>query len=81
MFYVYGIYNQCHNKIYIGQTMDLDVRIKEHNDPENSKHTYTKRFGLGWQLIYSEICQTRKQALIREKQLKSYQGRQFIKTH
>ena len=61
--------------------MDLDVRIKEHNDPENSKHTYTKRFGLGWQLIYSEICQTRKQALIREKQLKSYQGRQFIKTH
>ena len=61
--------------------MDLDVRIKEHNDPNNSKHIYTKRFGTGWQLIYSETCQTRKEALIREKQLKSYRGRQFIKTH
>ena len=61
--------------------MDLDIRIKEHNDPNNSKHIYTKRIGTGWQVIYSEICQTRKEALIREKQLKSYQGRQFIKTH
>ena len=79
MFYVYAIYNRAKRKTYIGQTEDLERRLKEHNDPNCQRHLYTQRFGQGWNLIYSETTIDRKSALIREKQLKSYQGRQYIK--
>jgi len=79
MFYVYAIYNLLHQKIYIGQTYDLDKRISEHNNINNLEHTYTRKFGPGWKLIYKEKLSTRAEALKREKQLKSYQGRLFIK--
>ena len=32
-----------------------------------------------WEIVYTEICENRSKAMQREKQLKSYQGRQFIK--
>lgn len=79
MFYLYVIYNQDHNKIYIGQTDNLENRIKEHNDPNNKTHGFTKRFSGEWKLIYQEKVETRERAKVREKQLKSYQGRQYLK--
>ena len=79
MFYIYAIYNSKCQRIYIGQTYDLEKRLKEHNDLNNLTHTYTRRFGSGWKLIYKEEVSTRIEALKREKQLKSYQGRLFIK--
>jgi putative endonuclease len=81
VYWVYAIYNQPTGKIYIGQTSDLTNRLREHNDPCCQRHLYTKRIGSGWKLIYSEVCSSRRSALIREKQLKSYQGRLFIKKH
>jgi len=79
VFYIYAIYHNKTGKIYIGQTYDLENRLREHNDPNCQRHLYTKRIGSGWRLIYSEECPTRESALKREKQLKSYQGRLFIK--
>jgi putative endonuclease len=79
VFTVYAIYNKKHNKIYIGQTVDLNNRLLEHNDPNSEKHKYTKTFDGKWKLIYKEELKSRINALQREKQLKSYQGRQFIK--
>ena len=76
--WVYAIYNKTHSKIYIGQTQNLNERVDLHNSGE-FKNSYTSRFDGEWQLIYSEKVDTRQQALIREKQLKSYQGRQFVK--
>jgi len=80
LMYVYAIYNRKNDKIYIGQTEDLDSRLKLHND-KTFKNCYTSRFDGTWELIYKEEVKDRKQALIREKQLKSYRGRQFIKNH
>lgn len=68
-------------KIYIGQTANLDKRLERHNGILKTKavsFTNKNRVGI-WKLVYSEICSTRKAAMIREKQLKSYRGRQFIK--
>ena len=76
--WVYAIYNKTHSKIYIGQTQDLKERIDLHNSAK-FKNSYTSRFDGEWQLIYFEEVGTRQQALIREKQLKSYRGRQIIK--
>jgi len=79
MFWVYVIYNRRHNRIYIGQTEDLNRRTLEHNDKENSRHKYTQRFDGTWELVYKEVLNLRSEALLREKQLKSFRGREFIK--
>lgn len=79
MFFVYVIYNKKHDKIYIGQTLSLIKRIKEHN--EHFFKGFTSRFDGNWEIIYSEEYTTRIDALNREKQLKSYKGREFVKKH
>jgi len=79
MYYVYAIYNAKVNKFYIGQTVDLETQLSLHNT--GSYEGYTSRFEGKWSVIYSEVCKTRNEALVREKQLKNYRGREFIKTH
>lgn len=77
MFEVYVIYNKEAGKIYVGQTNDLKRRVEEHN-----WHTikgFTARFRTEWILIYTESLATRSEALTRERQLKSGNGRGFIK--
>ena len=80
MYWVYVIYNKKHRKVYIGQTEDLNERIRLHNNKEFRK-SYTAKYDGEWILIYNESCLHRKEALKREKQLKSYRGREFIKQH
>ncbi|MEK7543565.1 MAG: GIY-YIG nuclease family protein [Patescibacteria group bacterium] len=77
MWTIYALYNQEAGKIYIGQTNNLKRRIFEHNQ-KRGNHFTAKAKGM-WELIYREDCADKTSALIREKQLKSYQGRQFIK--
>lgn len=78
MFIVYVIYNSEHKKFYIGQTSKLEVRIKMHNERKLAR-SYTARFDGEWFLVYNEHFCTRSEAIKREKQLKSFQGRKFIK--
>ncbi len=80
MFFVYCIYNKEHKKIYIGQTDNVEVRLDLHNRKE-FKNSYTSKFDGEWVVIYKEECKDRPEALIREKQLKSYRGREFIKKY
>lgn len=77
MFYVYVIYNG--NKIYIGHTAKLEERLARHNKrlPNKSKSYTSKNIG-DWKLVYEEEFASRKEAMMREKQLKSAQGRKFI---
>ncbi len=79
MYHIYAIYNKNVDKFYIGQTEDLERRLQEHN--LKAFRGYTSRFDGMWSVIYSEEVKTRSSALKREKQLKSYQGRKFIKLH
>jgi len=80
MFHVYVIINQ-NDRIYTGYTSDLENRLKRHNGKLKNKSTsyMSKNKGV-WKLIYSERFETRIEALKREKQLKSYQGRRFIRS-
>jgi len=78
MFWVYVIQNPD-GRIYTGQTDRLDWRIKQHNDPSHTLTRSTKRFPGPWLLIHSEQFSTRAQAMVREKALKSGQGRAWLK--
>ena len=75
MFTTYVLYSKEFDKIYIGQTSDLDKRIDQHN---LGKHRYTKRY-IPWNVLYTEEFNTRSEAMKREKELKSHQGRNFIR--
>ncbi len=78
MYYIYAIYNRDHDKIYIGQTKDLFIRVKMHN--EHVFRGYTSNFSGEWKLMYQEEAGNLAQVLKREKQLKSFRGREYIKS-
>jgi len=78
-YFVYAVYNSQSNKIYIGQTTDIIKRVAQHNDPSFPK--FTSRYKGGWIMIYKEILLSKADMIKREKELKSYQGRKFIRQH
>ena len=80
MFMVYALYNASAGKIYIGQCINLAERLRQHNLHLLPK-AYTSRYEGTWILIYSETQPNRPEALEREKQLKSYRGREFIRKY
>jgi len=77
MYYIYALYSLKYNKIYIGYTSNIEQRQNSHNHPLNKG--YTGKFR-PWELIYSESIDDKKSAMKREKQLKSAQGRKFIRS-
>jgi len=76
MFTVYILHSTKYNKIYIGFTSNLEQRLLSHN--ELSTKGYTKKFR-PWAIIHTEVFQNKPEALRREKQLKSFRGREFIR--
>jgi len=80
MYIVYALYNADLNKIYIGQTEDLKERLRAHADGR-FKQSYTAKNDGEWLLICQEEITTRSLALKREKQLKSFRGREFVRKH
>ena len=78
MYQVYALYNRKNDKIYVGQTEDLAKRLEAHKSGVFSK-SYTARFDGSWDIVYTEPCPDRPTALKREKQLKSYQSRLFVR--
>ncbi len=77
MFTVYALHSIKHNKIYIGCTSNLQERMKSHN--ELSKKGFTHKYR-PWSVAYTESFDSKKEALKREKELKSSRGRSFIRT-
>jgi putative endonuclease len=75
MYTVYVLYSQDFNKIYIGYSADIKSRLESHN--VFAKKGYTVKYR-PWKLIYSEEYIIKKEAIVREKQLKSAKGREFI---
>ncbi len=77
IFYTYVLYSEVHCKTYVGYTSNLIGRVEAHNHPQNKG--WTKRHQ-PWILIYSESFPTKSAAMHRELELKSYRGREFIKS-
>ena len=75
MFYVYVLQSHKEHNPYIGFTADLKKRFTEHN---RGRNTSTKR-GMPWTLIYYEACLHQRDALRREKYLKTSQGGRLLK--
>ncbi len=70
IFFVY-ILRTSSNTLYIGQTNNLQKRIKEHRNKTLKSAKYIRYFQ-SFELVYSETYDSRKEAMRREYQLKNW---------
>ena len=77
MFYVYVLRSHKNGYRYIGQTNNLERRLREHNEGL----TKSIKFQLPFAVEFTEEYSTRVEAVRREKFLKSGQGREWLDQH
>lgn len=75
MFFTYVLQNKDNKNLYVGYTIDLKKRVKEHNQGLNKS---TKPYR-PWKLIYYEACLDEEDAKRREHYLKTSQGQRLLK--
>lgn len=74
-YYIYVLHSDVDNKFYTGYTENLKSRFEQHTKGMVSS-TKDRR---PLKLIYSEACLSKKDALHREKYLKTYHGKLFLR--
>jgi putative endonuclease len=74
MYTLYILHSKTVDRYYVGYTNDLVRRLSEHN---RIKGKFTDR-GIPWVLVYSECFSFKKEAMDREKYIKSRKSRKFI---
>ena len=77
-FYTYILFNSQSNLYYIGYTSDLSLRIQEHNRYKGHRTKYTKKVPGLWKLVYSEEFECKKEAMHREREIKTWKSRKMI---
>ena len=75
MYYTYVLHSMKDNGFYVGFTKDLKQRFEQHQRGE----VQSTKNRLPLNLIYYEACLTQEDATRREKYLKTYNGRIFLK--
>lgn len=75
MFYTYVLQSEMDGKFYTGSTTDLKLRFEQHNKGLVESTKRRKPF----LLIYYEACIDRDDASRREKYLKMYHGKMYLK--
>ncbi len=74
-YYLYVLQSKKDKNFYTGITSDLVKRVKEHNSGKNISTSYR----IPLKLIYYEAYLLKKDALAREKYLKTTMGKRVIK--
>lgn len=75
-YYVYVLFSSKFNQIYVGYSTNVDARLLSHNVLGTKGWTIRYR---PWMLVHKETFNTKKEAMAREKQLKSGRGREWIR--
>ncbi|MGB9664303.1 MAG: GIY-YIG nuclease family protein [Ignavibacteria bacterium] len=73
-YYVYVLWSDSLKQRYVGMTKDVEERLKMHN---SGRSKYTKR-GKPWKLIYLEEYVIKRDAIERERFLKTGVGRKWL---
>ena len=74
MYYVYILYSQKLNRYYIGSAEDVVKRLQRHN----AGYVTATRYGLPWELKYTESFASRSEALKRELEIKRKKSRVYV---
>ncbi len=73
-FFTYVIQSQTTDQLYVGQTNNLEDRMLRHNQNRNK---WTKNKG-PWKLIFALQMETRSEAVLLERKLKSYKDKAYL---
>jgi putative endonuclease len=74
-YFVYVLYSKKLGRTYTGHSNNVRFRLIQHN----SGFEISTKYGVPWDLIYTETFKTRGAAIKREKELKTGKGRDYIK--
>jgi len=74
-YYVYVLKSDKDKKFYTGYTKDLKLRFKMHENKQVKSTKERRKF----KLIYYEACLNQQDATHREKYLKTYLGKMFLR--
>jgi putative endonuclease len=77
MFHVYILYSVITDRYYVGQTANLEDRLKRHNQ---GRSKYTKS-GIPWKLVFSESFVSRSEAEELEKRIKGSESRTELQSY
>jgi putative endonuclease len=75
MYYVYFLKSSVNQDLYVGSTSDVERRLVAHN---SGKVKSTKGYR-PWKLLGFEECQSRSDAVRKEKFFKSHQQKELLK--
>ncbi len=75
MHYTYVLYSKKDGNFYTGFTQDLKLRFKQHNKGRVESTKDRRQL----ELVYYEACLNRDDATHREKYLKTYHGKAYIR--
>jgi putative endonuclease len=79
MFWAYVLENPS-GKFYIGQTEDLEARLRSHNDDQSpTEGKFTRKNG-PWALVWSEAHPDRASAVRPEREIKAWKSSRLIRT-
>jgi putative endonuclease len=73
-FHLYILQSAFSGRYYTGQTKDLPARIAYHN----ANYSKSLKNRGPWTLVYSEVFESRADAVRRERQIKSWKDRAMI---
>ena len=76
MYFVYALWSESHDKIYVGMSDSPEKRLKQHN---TGKSKYTKKFK-PWIQFFLEEAEISMIARKKEKYYKSGWGRKILKS-
>ena len=74
-YHVYILYSEKCDKYYVGQTFDLENRLREHN---SNKGGAFSSICAPWVLVYQEPAVDRSSAMKREREIKNKKSRKYI---
>jgi putative endonuclease len=74
MYFLYILYSQSRDKYYVGSTKDLLERLRRHR----SNHKGFTGTASDWELAYSAQYSSKREVLVREKEVKSWKSRKRI---
>ena len=75
--FVYILYSEKRSKYYVGQTADIDKRLKRHNQGT----VPSTKTGIPWLLVLQIEVSNRSEALLLERKIKKRGAKRFIDNH
>ncbi|RAJ09139.1 GIY-YIG nuclease family protein [Arenibacter echinorum] len=75
--FVYILYSEKRSRYYVGQTTDIDKRLKRHN----LGIVPSTKSGTPWELVLQLEVLSRSEALILERRIKKRGAKRFIDDH